>query len=232
MMTSPPTVDASLNGHASQVRTGPGKIPPAPVLPAPARRRRPMLLAAGVVLVVVGALGAYALAAHAAQRVAVIAMASNVAWGEQITAADLVEVDIATDPALQPMAWSDHGSVIGQRAGADLYAGGLLIGPDLMADEIPPPGSALVGIAVKQGHIPATDLTSGERVLLISTATDSTGAAPAVDREPIPATVFAVADNDAGGARTVDVLVDDGDASVVASWSAAGTAAIVLVPRR
>ena len=231
-MASGSTIDIPVNGHADPGSTnGAGRIPPAPTLPAPKRRRRPLLIAAGALLVVLGALGAYALAASSAQRIAVIGIASDVAWGEPITAADLTEVQIVVDPGLRPIRWSNEASVLGKRAAADLHVGGLLTDADVMTgQQVPPPGKALVGVAAKPGLLPATDLTPGERVLLVPTGENTPQ--PESRPDPVSGAVFTVGAPDAAGARTVDVLIDQANAAAVASWSAAGSVAIVLIAGR
>lgn len=219
-------LDTPANGAAKPTTAS---AVPAPVLPPPKRRRRPVVLAAGVVLVILGALGAYALAASANDRVAITAVASDVSWGEQITAADLVEVDITTGTGLAPIAWADRGSIIGERAAAELHAGGIVTNADIMTAQVPSDGRALVGVAVKPGQLPATTMRPGQRVRLVHTPTGLQPASGGDGPDGIEATVFAVSDTDATLARTVDVLVADSDAQIIATWSATGDIAIVVV---
>lgn len=231
-MASPSAIDIPVNGHAKPGSTnGAGRIPPAPTLPAPKRRRRPLLIAIGALLVVLGALGAYALAESSSERIAVIGIATDVAWGQTITAADLTEVQIVADPGLRPIPWSQQASVLGRRAAADLHAGGLLTDADVMSgQQVPPSGEALVGVAAKPGLLPATVLTPGERVLLVPTG-QNTPQGESSPAAPVAGVVFTVGAPDAADARTVDVLVDQATAAEVASWSAAGSVAIVLISR-
>lgn len=210
-----------------------GRVPPAPALPQPKRRRRPLLLAAGAVLVVLGGLGAYGLATGASHRVAVAALAVDVPWGQTITAADLIEAQIVTDPALHPLAWADRGSAVGHLAAADLHAGALLTDRDIMAGQIPADGQALVGVAVKPGMLPTTELTAQQQVWITRAGGDQPAPQPTGEQTgPIRAVVFTVGTPDASGERTVDVLVASADAATVASWSAAGVAAIIVVAGR
>lgn len=210
---------------------GPG-MTAAPILPAPKRRRRPALLAAGVVLAVVGGLAAYALAASMSTRTAVVVAASDIPWGATISAVDLVEANIAGDPALAVIPWQDRSTVIGQRAAADIHRGALVGPADLTAAEIPPDGRALVGVAVKPGQQPATVLAAGQNVLIVHTTADGRTSADDAGAGPVAAVVFTVSDADAGGGRTVDVFVAEADAPLVAAWSAAGAASIIAVAGR
>jgi hypothetical protein len=204
----------------------------APILPAPKRRRRPALLAAGIVLAVVGGLAAYALAASMSTRTAVVVAASDIPWGATLTATDLVEADIAGDPVLAVIPWQDRSTVIGQRAAADIHRGALVGPADLMTDAIPPEGKALVGVAVKPGQQPATVLAAGQNVLIAHTTADGRTSADDPGAGPVAAVVFTVSDADAGGGRTVDVFVAEADAPQVAAWSAAGAASIIEVAGR
>jgi hypothetical protein len=218
------------------VRESPGSIPAAPVLATPKRRPRRMLMAAGALLVILCALGTYWLTQRSAERVAVVGVARDVAWGEVVTSADLVQVEVVNDPALKPVPWADVSSLIGQHAAADLQAGSLITEKSVTGAEVPGPGNALVGVSVKQAQMPVTTLHPGDRVVLVLTADtpavqQPTGAASAAAAAPIDATVFTVGSTDASGARTVDVVLAEDQAARVASASAAGKVAIVLVPR-
>lgn len=191
-------------------------------------------MAAGVVLVVLCALGTYWLTQRSAERVAVVGVARDVSWGELVTSADLVQVEVVNDPALKPVPWSDVSSLVGQHAAADLQAGSLLTAKSVTGAEVPGPGDALVGVSVKQAQMPVTTLRPGDRVLLVTTA-DTTAQPAAGAASPaagaIEATVFTVGSTDSSGARTVDVVLAEDQAARVASASAAGKVAIVLVPR-
>lgn len=216
------------SSHAAMTTASP--IPPAPILPQPKRRRRPAILIAGVLLVAVGAVTAYSLAAASTHRTSVIALAADIAWGETITAADIVEAQIVTDPALQPIAWPDRLQVIGQLAAIDLPAGSLLTTRGVMGEQVPSEGQALVGVAVKVGQMPATTLAPGQQVRVSHTAAKQIGDDGAT--ASVSAVVYRIGELDAAGGRTIDVLVAETDADTVAGWSATGSASIVVVAGR
>src|SRR4051795_13582812 len=100
--TSAPSRSAGVNGLSR-----------APVLPPPRRRRRPALLALALTMVVLGALGAAYLATSLGETSPVIAVAREVPWGQQLTAADLVEARVSADPALTPIPYAQRDQVIG-----------------------------------------------------------------------------------------------------------------------
>ena len=91
-----------------------------PAVAPPRTRRRTGVLAAGVALVALGALGAAYLAQTVGGTVAVLAVVRDVAPGQVVQAADLTIADINTDPALSPVPADRLQSVIGQRAAAAL----------------------------------------------------------------------------------------------------------------
>lgn len=209
---------------------------PAPVLPTPKRRPRRGLLAAGVLLAVLFALGTYMLVSRSGERIGVVGLTQPVAWGQVITEDDLVQVQLVPDPALHPVPWGDVDTVVGQRAAADLSAGSLLTADAVqVVTAVPPEGKALVGVLVTAGQAPTTPLNPGDQVVVVRTA--RAGAADAVrdttasDSPGVNGTVFAVSAPSSTGDRTVDVLVAQADANGLAQASAAGETALVLMPR-
>ena len=206
----------------------PPPLPQAPVLPPPRRRRRPALLALAVAMVVLGALGAAYLATSIGQTTSVIAVARPVAWGQTITAADLVEARIAADPALTPIPYTDLDQVIGRTAATDLLPGTLLTGGATTDQRLPPPGQQLVGIGLPAVQLPVTPLRPGDDVLLVPLSTDGQ-AAPTASTVTAAATVVRAGDPGTDGRRIVDVLVDEADGPDVAARSAAGLIALVVV---
>lgn len=209
---------------------------PAPMLPTPKRRPRRGLLAAGVLLAVLFALGTYMLVSRSGERVGVVGLAHPVAWGQVITDDDLVQVQLVPDPALHPVPWSDVDSVVGRRAAADLTAGSLLTADSVQTvTAVPPKGKALVGVLVTAGQAPTTPLNPGDRVVVVHTApagaADAARATGQADAPGVTGTVFAVSAPGSTGDRTVDVLVDQADANGLAQASAAGETALVLMPR-
>ena len=209
--------------------------PPLPVqkLRQPGRSRRPLMLALMVLLMVVSALAAWFFVQKSTERVAVVGVVRDVAWGQQIEASDLVAVEVVADPSLKPVDWDQRSALVGQRAATDLQAGTLLTARSVTDVEVPPAGKALVGIQVKSGQVPVTPLAPQDRVLLVPA--DQQAAPPAAGAagkaQPVQAEVYTVGAIDANGTRTVDVLVPEAAAAQTAADAAGGRLAIVLVPR-
>ena len=85
--------------------------PPIPVqkLRQPGRSKRPLMLALMVLLMVISALAAWFFVQKSTERVAVVGVAHDVAWGQEIQASDLVAVEVVPDPALKA---GDLGSAV------------------------------------------------------------------------------------------------------------------------
>lgn len=209
--------------------------PPIPVqkLRQPGRSKRPLMLALMVLLMVVSALAAWFLVQKSTERVAVVGVAHDVAWGQEIKASDLVAVELVPDPALKPVSWEQRATLVGQLAATDLQTGMLLTARSVTDVQIPPPGKALVGVLVKSGQVPVTPLSPQDQVLLVPADQQAapSAASAAAAAAPVEAEVYTVGATDANGTRTVDVLVPQAAAAQTASAAAAGRLAIVLVPR-
>ena len=199
----------------------------------PGRSRRPLMLALMVLLLVVSALAAWFFVQKSTERVAVVGVVHDVAWGQEIQASDLVAVEVVPDPALKPVTWDQRSTLVGQLAATDLQTGMLLTPRSVTDEQIPPTGKALVGVLVKSGQVPVTPLSPQDQVLLVpadqQAAPSSASSTAAV--APVQAEVYTVGATDANGTRTVDVLVPEASAAQTAAAAAAGGLAIVLVPR-
>jgi len=207
--------------------------PPIPVqkLRQPGRSKRPLMLALMVLLMVISALAAWFFVQKSTERVAVVGVAHDVAWGEELQASDLVAVEVVPDPALKPVIWDQRSTLVGQLAATDLQTGTLLTSRSVTDVQVPPSGKALVGVLVKSGQVPVTPLSPQDQVLLVPADQQAGTAAAGAEVTPVQAEVYTVGAVDANGARTVDVLVPKGSAAQTAAAAAAGHLSIVLVPR-
>ncbi|ADB73446.1 SAF domain-containing protein [Geodermatophilus obscurus] len=218
--TSPPDRAAAVNGSSR-----------APALPPPRRRRRPALLALALTMVVLGALGAAYLATSLGATSSIIAVAREVPWGQQLTAADLVEARVSADPVLTPIPYAQRDQVIGMVAATTLTPGSLLTREALIEQPLPPAGQQLVGVGVSAVQLPTTPLRPGDDVLLVPVAGSGGAQSPTAPVAPrtVPATVVRSGSPGTDGLRVVDVLVDAADGPDVAARAAAGLVAIVVV---
>ncbi|MDH6133603.1 hypothetical protein P3T37_002999 [Kitasatospora sp. MAA4] len=228
-------------GAAGSGRGGPsGPVTPSRSLRA--RRRRPAMIAMAAALIAAGGLGGAVLYNSSGQRIAVLALARDVPYGQPLTADDLVVARIAGDPVLNPVSAADRSLAIGQRATTDLHRGALLLPADLTRALVVKPSDQVVGLAVKPSQLPAGGLEPGQQVIVVLTADLSApagqgaaGAGAPAAAPQAPATLGAVvayvgkAGND--GSQVVDVAIAPGNGPTLAAWVAGGHFQVILAPR-
>ncbi|MDH6115648.1 hypothetical protein P3T36_007265 [Kitasatospora sp. MAP12-15] len=188
------------------------------------------MIAASIALIAVGSLaGAYQYVATG-QRIGVLAVARDVPAGATITADDLVEARIASDPLLKPVPSQDLAKVIGKRAVTSLPAGTLLSEQAVTSSPLMTSGQQLASIALAPAQFPATPFTPGQRLQLVHTPKDgSTGTAQAPEA-PMAAGVVRVGKPDNAGDIVVDVAVTAMDGPTLARWAARGEVAFLQLP--
>ena len=200
------------------------------------RRRRWGMFAASVTLVVVGAVGAYLLVATAGLTWPYLAVTHPVAYGTEITDADLAVVYVNSGAGLAPIPADQRASVVGKRAAVDLVPGTLITAAQLTDVAIPAPGQQVVGIQLKPAQLPVRSLRPGDTVRLIVVPAN-TVISTDDERSPgrplpnIAATIAGAAPADNGGNVRVDVAVAASDGPTVATMAAAGRIAVVLTTR-
>lgn len=213
-------------------------VPPAPSQPSaripgpavPVRgRRRPWLIALGVLLSVVGALAVVWLVGAAGQRIEVLVVRSEVAYGQALSADDLGVARVSVDPGVAVVPSADRPVMIGQYAATPLYPG-MLLAPEMVTPESgPTPGRAHVPVAIAAERMPAGGLHAGDRILLVD-AGDA--AAPGSPSRTFTATVTRVGVTDVNGVTVVDVATSLGDAPGLSVASANGRVAVVVQASR
>ncbi len=219
--------DKGERGRRQQSRKRPGK---APAVAATKTRRRSGVLAAGVALVVVGALGAAYLTQVVGDTVRVVAVARDVQPGAVIERADLTVADVSTDPALTPVPASRLSELVGQRAAVALTTGSLLTDAAVTEQVVPAAGQSLVGVAVQPAQLPSVPLRAGDRIRIVDTPT-SQAEPPARTPQTIPGVVVSVAATDDSGQMIVNVTVPSNQAADLAARAATGRIALILDSR-
>jgi hypothetical protein len=203
-------------------------VPPAP--PAVRTRRRPGMLAAGIALVAIGALGAAYLAQVVGHTTPVVAVARDVEAGQLIERADLAVAQMSSDPALSPIPADSLPGLVGRRAAVALTAGSLLTDAAVTDQLLPAGGQSLVGVALTSSQLPAQPLRAGDRVRIVDTPV-SQGEPPATTPASIAGLVVSVSGPDQAGVTVVDVTVPSGRAADLAARVATGRIALVLDSR-
>ena len=203
----------------------------APALtPPPKLRRRPSLIVASVLLVVIGALAsawAYTSLGNAQE---VVALRVDVARGQVITAESLQVVRVGVDPALKTVPASEVGALVGKRAAVDLRAGQLLVPGVVAADVYLRAGKSAVGLSLSSAQMPSEPLSVGDRVRIVGTPGQQ-GEVDVALIKVFDGEVVTVAAPDASGVTAVTVEVASAVAPEVAARSAAGRVALVLESR-
>ncbi|MFZ3491877.1 SAF domain-containing protein [Streptomyces sp. 5.8] len=206
---------------------------PQPLVRQPVvRRRRSSWIALGTaVICVCGAAGGwlYTVTSH---REPVIAVARDVPMGAELKAEDLIEAQIATDPALTPVPAGDLKKLIGKRTVVGLSRGSLLTASSVTDKPLVKAGEQLVGVSLSSARLPATRLNPGQKVKVIHTP-KGTAAGPSGDNtagETLQATVIEVGSPGNSGDRVVDLAVTQLNGTQLATWAAAGDVSLVIVP--
>jgi len=220
---------------------------------APTRSRRSPTLAVGSVALVIVSIAVFtAVYVKAGNKEAVLAVSRVVPMGQIVTAADLTVVKVSAS-AVSTVSAGQASAVIGQRAAESLLPGTLLSAGELERSFSPPRCQAVVGVAVKEGQLPAAGVVAGETVDVIltgltptpdSTATDGSAATDGAPTSangslgvagatlvPGASVLASVPASASSGTDEIDVslVVPAAVAPLVAGASAAGQVALVVV---
>ncbi|MDN5797261.1 MAG: SAF domain-containing protein [Intrasporangium sp.] len=222
---------AGRSGPQARGRTAPGVGERVEAVePAPRLRRRPMLVAASVAAVCLGALlGVWTWTSISDAR-SVIAARNTITRGQVITAQDLMIVQVGVDPGLRPVPGRDLAALVGQRAAMDMSAGSLITAQDVAPGVLPPAGKSVVGVALPASLMPGEPLRAGDRVRVVSTPGPD-GEVAAGRQVQIGASVVGLYPGAEQGKTVVAVLVEQEKAGELAARAATGRVAMVLDPR-
>jgi len=191
-------------------------------------QRNPVMVIAGIVLVLAGALTSVGIYSHLGQTQEVIVIVSPVARGEQIHRADLMTAHVGFDPLLTPVPSSHLNQIVGQYATSDLVPGTFLTKDSVGERVSPVVGQAEIGVALMAGQYPDDGLLPGDRVLLVAVPERSD-----LTTAPLGYTGVLVSLSAPQGNTmiTATVLVGAADAPQLAALSASNRLALVLASR-
>ncbi|NYG55124.1 SAF domain-containing protein [Nocardioides perillae] len=196
----------------------------------PPRQRRPALAALAVVLVVGGALLAGVLAVRMDERVPVLAAAREIPPGTEITAADLVEVAVASDGLdVLPAAAVDQ--VLGAYSVSTIPQGSLVNAGNLSTQAPVGDGRAQVSVPLNPALTP-TGLTTGDLVEVVRVSGGNVTRARVLT-EGLVVDVDGGSADDLGGIQlgTVTLLVPTEVAAEVVDAAGADLAGLALLER-
>jgi hypothetical protein len=171
----------------------------------------------------------------AGSAVSVLAIERTVPQGQVLKADDLGVVRISTTSGVATVSADEAGAVVGRRAGEPLEVGTLLAANELVSNYSPPAGQAIVGVAAKEGQLPASGVQPGETVDVILTGLpgeedsasvgSSTTGDPSSDTTP---TVPGTEPTAAGALLVPDAMVLEADPSPASTGSDALDVSLLL----
>lgn len=204
-------------------------VPAAATGSSPKQRRRPTLIALGIALIVVCALGTWWITDQMSTTSKVVVSAVDVSEGQVLSAEDLTtaEVNVPSGTAVVP--GSELEPLVGQRATAPLEEGAILSPGQLSTETLPGEGTAIVGVKALPGQIPSQNVEPGDAIEVVGTP-KSGDDPPSGDAPVITGTIQAIGQSGTDGSLVVDVLVSEDQASTLTALSATGRIGIVLVP--
>lgn len=196
-------------------------------LPVARRPRRPVAVAAGVLVLAASAALGGALAVRGDHTTAVLTLARPVTAGQQLAAADIAVAHLSGS-GVHGIAASYASALVGETVVATLPAGTLLTAPMVSHDSLPGAGQQVVAVALKPGAFPP-DLAAGRSVSVLQVSpAGGGGVTPAV---LVPAARVVLVDSESStGVTLVSLVVDAGHALAVAQASASGGVSLSLLP--
>ncbi|MEU6072302.1 SAF domain-containing protein [Micromonospora sp. NPDC047074] len=211
---------------ATRNGTGPVDAPVAPPRVVRQRRMRPGLLGLAVLLIALGGLGAAFAVTSVRATGSYLAVARAVEVGRQISADDLVPVQVAGGQGLSPVPAGRLDEVVGKRAAVSLTPGTLLTMAQLTDDPLLGPGQQQLALGLDPAEVPARRLHPGDKILLVSTPADDDGPAGAAAR--FEATVIDAVTSDDDDEVVVYLALAVRDVPAVVALSSQERLAVVL----
>jgi hypothetical protein len=199
-----------------------------PRLPTQARDKQPVLVAAGLLLIVVGALAGLLVQQRAGDRITVIQVTSHIPAGQQIGLDAIRQVAVAPNSDIAYVDWDQRGQLTGYWTQTAVLPGTVLIGGMLTATPPPATDQVIVGLSLSAGQYPP-ELQIGDRVNAIHIG-DNPGSDPILADS---ARIYSIAtnpDGDLAGDATVSLVVTATEAPALAAAADAGDVALALLP--
>ena len=224
------TTTAPQTGRTARRRDTAQQVPPQQLetlAPPPKLRRRPILIAASVAAICLGALVSVWAYTSTSNTQEVLAVRETVQRGDTITREDLMTVQIGVDPALQTLAGSEIDAVVGQRAALDMPAGGVVTPEQITSAALPADGESVVGVSLSAGMLPADQIRVGDAVRVVTTPGQQ-GEITAEQPDAIDAVVVGLGQDATTGNTIINVQVPYADAPDLAARAATGKVAVVL----
>lgn len=224
----PPRPDATSTKRRSRRSDTTEKAQATQAVPPVKQRRRPMVIAVGIALVVLGGLGAAWVVSALSDTKPVVVLAGDVDRGQVIEEGDLSTVQISAEPGLSVVPADELEDYVGLRAARDLTSGTLLTDSAVTTESVPGEGESLVGVSLTTSQLPSSGLRPGDPVRLINTPGEGDTFQRGQPVVAIDARVVEVREYADLGQVVVDVTVPSDQASDVAALVATRRIALVV----
>ncbi|GAB3599674.1 hypothetical protein GCM10027586_01940 [Kineococcus gypseus] len=220
------------SGRQSASPTSSSRRPQLAARPAtPVRgRRRPALIGAGALLIVLPSLAAAWFFNSSRDVSSALVMAQTVEAGAVIERDDLSVAELPQDSSLRSIDPSRAETVLGQRAATDLPVGAVLNPNSTVAEVVPAKERAVVGVLLTLAQMPQDTLRVGDNVRLVDVPANDTTLS-LQNPASIDGVIASVGAADANGATVVNVDVQAGQAALLASHAAISRITLVLDAR-
>ena len=176
-------------------------------LPGVPQGRRPLLSVASALLVLASAAIFASIYTSADHRVPVLMVTSTIHQGQRITAADLGTTELASSGRLSPIPVSSASELSGTWAAVTIPAGSLLARGDVSSSRPLSSGSAVVGLALKDGQLPSNGVEPGDQVMIVQTLAAGSVLPAGADSSGTGATGATSDGDDFGSVSSAGVLV-------------------------
>lgn len=182
-------------------------------------------MAIGILLAVLGGLGAGAAWSQASQASTVVVARHAIPRGQVISASDLTVATVGSLPGVSTIPGDQLSSLVGQQALVDLPSGAL-VAQGSIGTPVTKAGTAQLGVRVTAGRLPTQPIPVGATVLLVPVPAAG-NQAPATTK-PIEAIVVAAPQAMPDGVSWVlDVEVPEDQAAALAQLAAAEQIVVV-----
>lgn len=190
-------------------------------------RRRPMLIAMGVALAVVGGLGTWYFFTSVGNTVTILTTSTDLQRGDHIEAGDLSTIEIAGGQSTSAITANNSNDAIDHIALVDLPAGTVLTSSNVGEGLPVADGKSIVGVALTAAQLPSQPLSAGDSVRLVDTPI-AQGDPPSTSPTTFEATVFALKYDEQNAQWIVDLIVDEDKAPDIAARAATQRVALIL----
>jgi hypothetical protein len=222
-------------GLEQQVPWAEPTAPAARKLPSTPRERKPLLAALAVLLIVAGAAAAGLIVVNSGHKVAAIEISRQVTDGQQLSMADMQEVQITVGDGLSYVPWNEASQVAQTFAATTIPAGTLLTQNMASSTDALPAGKDVVGLALKDGQVPA-GLSAGDHINIYDVS-NSSQSCPGGSGSTLAHNAVVLSDPQSSGAAgaasgviDVKVALNPAEAGRVTCNAANGMVGVAILP--